>query len=116
MKQTLTLGACLFAALLFSACSRTTDPILIGEYGSHSGSTTTFGVSTQNGILLAIQEANKNRGPRRPFQLVSIDDHGRQDDANKAVERLIQEGVVAILGEVASSRTAATIKTVEHHK
>lgn len=89
------------------------SPIVIGEYGSLTGSTATFGVSTKNGIDLAVQEANAAGGVLgRPVQVNVQDDRGKPDETATVVTRLInQDRVVAVLGEVASklSLTAGPI-------
>ena len=39
------------------------DEIVIGEFGSLTGTTATFGISTENGIDMAIDEINQGRRP-----------------------------------------------------
>jgi branched-chain amino acid transport system substrate-binding protein len=92
-----------------SSSSSTTGPIKVGEYGSMTGSEATFGVSTDNGIKLAVKERNAAGGIKgRQIQLIAYDDQGKSQEAVTAVTRLIQQdGVVAVLGEVASSRSIA---------
>lgn len=81
--------------------------IVVGEYGSMTGQTATFGIETHNGIQIAVDEVNKAGGIKgRKVRLVSLDDQGKSDEAVTAVTRLIDlEHAVAILGEVASSRS-----------
>jgi len=83
--------------------------IPVGEVESMTGSEATFGTSTHAGIELAIREINANGGiGGKPIQLITLDDQGKPDEAAIAVQRLISEDrVVAILGEVASSRSLA---------
>ncbi len=83
--------------------------IKIGHYGSMTGSEATFGVSTDNGIKLAVKERNAAGGVNgKQIQLITYDDQGKGQEAVTAVTRLIQQdGVVAVLGEVASSRSIA---------
>jgi branched-chain amino acid transport system substrate-binding protein len=87
----------------------TTGDILVGEYGSMTGGEATFGISTHNGIKLAIDAKNKAGGIKgRQITLISLDDQGKSEEANAVVTRLItQNKVIAVLGEVASSRTRA---------
>jgi branched-chain amino acid transport system substrate-binding protein len=84
-----------------------TGEIVVGEYGSMTGQTATFGIETHNGIQMAVEEVNKAGGIKgRKIRLVSLDDQGKSDEAVTAVTRLIDlERAVAILGEVASSRS-----------
>jgi branched-chain amino acid transport system substrate-binding protein len=85
------------------------DTILLGEVGSLTGAQATFGVSTRNGIELAIKEANAAGGVKGKKIAVRVyDDQGRPEEAAQAVTRLItQDKVVLILGEVASSNSLA---------
>jgi branched-chain amino acid transport system substrate-binding protein len=89
--------------------SSSTGPIEIGEYGSMTGSEATFGISTDNGVKLAVKERNAAGGIKgRQIKLISYDDKGSQQEAVTAVTRLIQnDKVVAIIGEVASSLSIA---------
>jgi len=85
------------------------DTILIGEYGSLTGSEATFGQSTHNGIMLAIEEINQAGGVKgKKIEVKTYDDQGKSQEAGTVVTRLITEDkVVAILGEVASSLSIA---------
>jgi branched-chain amino acid transport system substrate-binding protein len=86
-----------------------TDGILIGHYASMTGSEATFGVSTDNGIKLAVEERNAAGGINgKQIRLITYDDQGKQQEASVAVTRLIQQDKVhAVIGEVASSRSLA---------
>ena len=92
-----------------SAAPPATGNILIGEYGSMTGSEATFGQSTHNGIMLAVEEFNAAGGLNgRQVELKSYDTQGKSQEAGTVVTRLITEDkVVAVLGEVASSLSLA---------
>lgn len=83
--------------------------IPVGEYGSMTGDTATFGQSTHNGIQLAVDQANAAGGVLgKPIKLISEDDQSKTDEAVSAVQKLInRDKVVAVLGEVASKRSLA---------
>lgn len=85
------------------------DSILIGEFGSLTGSEATFGQSTHNGIMLAVEEVNAAGGVNgKKINVKTYDDQGKSQEAGTVVTRLITEDkVVAILGEVASSLSLA---------
>ncbi len=89
--------------------ARGADPIVVGEFGSMTGSQATFGKSTDNGIRLAVEACNAKGGVAgRPIKLVVLDDAGKQQEAISAVTHLIeQDHAVALLGEVASSLSLA---------
>jgi len=86
-----------------------TGTIKIGHFASMTGAQATFGISTDQAVRLAIKEKNAAGGIKgRKIELVTIDDAGKQTEAATAVTRLINDhGVVAVLGEVASSLSLA---------
>ncbi|MGO8670534.1 MAG: ABC transporter substrate-binding protein [Capsulimonadaceae bacterium] len=89
--------------------SQTPPPgsIVIGEYGSMTGAQSTFGVSTDNGIRLAVEDANKAGGVfTHPLFVVLHDDEGKPD-ATQTVANLLatEDHPTAVLGEVASGRS-----------
>jgi len=91
-----------------------TDTILLGEVGSLTGSEATFGISTQRGIQMAIDEINAQGGVKladgtqKKLEVRVYDDQGKPEEAANAVTRLItQDHVKVILGEVASSNSLA---------
>lgn len=94
------------------------NEILVGEYGSFTGEQATYGQSTSNGIKMAIDEKNKAGGVHgKQVHLISLDDEGKPDEAASAVTRLItQNGVVSVLGEVASSNTLAAAPIAQQNK
>jgi branched-chain amino acid transport system substrate-binding protein len=83
--------------------------IVIGEFGSMSGENAAFGQSSHNGILLAVDEVNQAGGVLgKPVRIVIEDDQSRTEQVTTVVKKLInQDKVVAVLGEVASSRSMA---------
>jgi branched-chain amino acid transport system substrate-binding protein len=85
------------------------NQILIGEYGSMTGSEATFGQSTHKGIILATDEQNSDGGLLgKQISILTEDDQGSQDQAITVVKKLIdQDGVCAMLGEVASTNSLA---------
>ena len=85
------------------------DEILLGEYGSLTGSEAVFGQSTHNGIGMAIEEINASGGVKgKPLRLVNYDDRGLTSEVGTAVTRLVNsDNVLAVIGEVASSLSIA---------
>ncbi|MCK6477153.1 MAG: ABC transporter substrate-binding protein [Phycisphaerales bacterium] len=83
--------------------------LVIGHYASLTGSEATFGISTDNGIKMAVEERNKAGGVKgRQVKLVTLDNQGKPQETQTVVTRLIEQNeVVAVLGEVASSRSLA---------
>jgi len=99
-----------FAAFLaLQSCAKREAEIKVGEYGSLTGSTATFGISSKNGIELFVDNLNASGGiGGKKIHVLVEDDQSRPEEAATAVNKLIaQDGVVAVLGEVASSRSLA---------
>lgn len=101
-----------FCILLVASCSqpeRTPEEIRIGVYGSMTGSTATFGQSTQKGVEMAVAEINGSGGVLgKQVRLFVEDDQGRPEEAQTVVTRLInRDRVIAVIGETASSRSLA---------
>jgi branched-chain amino acid transport system substrate-binding protein len=92
--------------------------ILVGEYGSLTGPQATFGVSTHNGIMIALDEINAAGGINgRKLKVITEDDQSKQEEAATAVTKLIsQNNVVAVIGEVASSASLAAAPICQQNK
>lgn len=103
----------LVIALLLVACGacgkKNDEEILVGAFLSLSGSDSTFGTDTKDGIELAVEEANAAGGLKgKKVRVLYEDDKSTTQEASQKVRQLIdRDKVVAILGEVASSRTIA---------
>lgn len=89
--------------------------ILIGHVASLTGDTATFGVSADEGIQLAVEEVNAAGGVLgKPVRVVTEDDRSMPDEAKTVANKLItRDEVVAILGEIASSRSIAIAPVCE---
>src|SRR3989344_4175966 len=100
------------------AANAPSGEIVIGEVGSMTGSEATFGVSTHEGIMLAVDEANAAGGVKgMKVRVVSLDNQGKPEEAAMATTKLInQDRVTAILGEVASSRSMAMAPIAQANK
>jgi branched-chain amino acid transport system substrate-binding protein len=85
------------------------DAILIGEIFSLTGDKATFGISSRNGIEMAVKEANAAGGVRgKKVETRVYDDQGKPEEAANAATRLVnQDRVTLILGEVASTNSIA---------
>lgn len=94
------------------------DVILLGEVGSLTGSEAAFGISTRDGIAMAIDEANEAGGVKGKKLAVRVyDDQSKPEEAASAVTRLItQDKVLVILGEVASSNSLAMAPKAQEAK
>ncbi len=119
MTKTLKFFCFLFILFLSAtACKKDTNVFLIGEYGSLTGGTATFGQSTHKGIELATEEINAQGGLLgKKIKVITEDDQSKPEEAKTAVLKLIkQNGVKAVIGEVASSRTLAAAPEAQRAK
>lgn len=105
-------GVCYsLVALVVAGCGSKADSnkILVGHFASMTGSEATFGRSTDNGIRMAVEEENAAGGVNgKSVEIITYDDKGDAREAGSAVTRLVsRDGVVAVLGEVASGLSLA---------
>ncbi|TKC95711.1 ABC transporter substrate-binding protein [Polyangium fumosum] len=81
----------------------------VGAYLSLSGAETQFGKDTQEGTELAVEEINAKGGVKgKKVRVLFEDDKSNpQEASNKVLQLINRDKVVALLGEVASSRSKA---------
>jgi branched-chain amino acid transport system substrate-binding protein len=112
---------CLCIPVILASCAGaggdTSSEILIGEYGSLTGGQATFGISTRNGIDIAVDEINKAGGLLgKTVRVIVEDDQGLAAEAQTVVTKLItKDKVVALLGEVASSNSIAAAPVAQQN-
>jgi len=108
-KVARSVAVALFVSLALAGCAKREAEIKVGEYGSLTGGTATFGISSKNGIELYVDNLNAQGGiGGKKIHVLVEDDQSRPEEAATAANKLIaQDGVVAVLGEVASSRSLA---------
>jgi branched-chain amino acid transport system substrate-binding protein len=94
------------------------DTIKVGEYASMTGSEATFGQSSHKGTQLAIDDLNAAGGVLgKKLDLITEDDQSQAGQPATAVRKLISsDGVVAVLGEVASSRSLEAAPICQENK
>lgn len=110
--------AALFALAGAAATARAQEPIRIGEFASMTGANASFGRQSHQGTQLAIDEINARGGVLgRRLQLITEDDQSAAGQAATAVQKLIaQDKVVALLGEVASSKSLEAAPIAQRNK
>ena len=119
MKLRSFLSALGCAALALTGCQKSsTDEILVGEFASLTGKEATFGTSSHEGTVLAIEEINAAGGVLgKKLKLITEDNQSKPGESANAVNKLIsKDGVVAILGEVASSRSLEAAPICQQNK
>jgi branched-chain amino acid transport system substrate-binding protein len=109
----------LLALVALAACAKgSPDVLIVGEFGSMTGSEATFGQLTHQGVKLAIAEANAAGGVKsKKLELRAYDTQGRAQEAGTAVTRLITDDkAVAVIGENASSLSIAGGRIAQQYK
>ncbi|HTQ52334.1 MAG TPA: ABC transporter substrate-binding protein [Candidatus Acidoferrales bacterium] len=115
----------LAAGVFFAGCNKPASPsgaggevIKIGEYASLTGSEATFGQSSHKGTALAVDDLNAAGGVLgKKIQLITEDDQSQAGQPATVVRKLISsDGVMAVLGEVASSRSLEAAPICQENK
>ncbi|MCI0415632.1 ABC transporter substrate-binding protein [bacterium] len=121
MKRLLLALIAIVVILYLPSCKKenpVSEEILIGEYGSLTGTTATYGISVKNGIDMAIRDVNAAGGVLgKKIRVIVEDDQGKPEEAQTVVTRLITKNrVVAVLGEVSSSRSLAAAPVCQQNR
>ena len=90
-------------------CAKQVQEIKVGEYSSLTGDKATFGISTHNGIQMALDAQNAAGGIGGvQVRLIAEVHQGKPDYAAPAVQQLAsQDQLVAMLGMAAPCRKTA---------
>jgi branched-chain amino acid transport system substrate-binding protein len=107
---TLAVASAAISAVACGGCSKNNaDEIVVGAYLSLSGPDSSFGTDSREGIELAVEETNAAGGVKgKKVRVIYEDDKSTTQEASQKVRQLIdRDKVVALLGEVASSRSLA---------
>jgi branched-chain amino acid transport system substrate-binding protein len=108
----------LAGAFLLAGCNRSAtpppanEPVKVGEFASLTGKDATFGISSHEGTLMAVEEINAAGGVLgKQIQLLTEDTQCKPGESATVVNKLIsRDNVIAILGEVASTRSMEAAK------
>ena len=101
---------------LLSACVEKT-PIQIGYVSELSGKNAGIGVLGRNGAQLAVDGINAAGGVKgRSLELLARDSQGQEDALKSADQELINAGVVALTGHMASWESIAALPLIETQK
>lgn len=94
------------------------DTIKIGEFASLTGKEATFGASSHEGTQLAVDEINAAGGVLgKKLELLTEDNQSKAGEPRNIVNKLIsRDRVVAVLGEVASSRSLEAAPIAQSNK
>lgn len=82
------------------------DAIKIGVMGPLTGDVSVYGIAATNGVKMAIDEINAAGGINgQQIEMILLDEKGDQTEAINAYNSLVDQGVVAIIGDVTSKPT-----------
>ena len=101
------------ATLLLAACgegkeAKEADTIKIGCTAPLTGPVAIYGVTSSNGSKLAMDEINKNGGILgKQVEFTVLDSKGDPTEAITAYNKLVDEGVVALIGDITSKPSLA---------
>jgi branched-chain amino acid transport system substrate-binding protein len=104
-----------FRSLLFTAFATVfagsalvgQETIKVGEFASLTGKEATYGQAAHRGTVLAIEEVNASGGVLgRKLELVAEDNQSKAGESATIAKKLIsRDKVIAVLGEIVSSRS-----------
>jgi len=115
MMRTLLLSL-IFLVLAFSGCTRD-EPLKIGFVGSITGKNSDLGVAGRDAVLLAVEKVNNSGGINgRKLELLVRDDAQNPETAANAVENLVGQKVVAIVGPMGSAMAKAALPVASRAK
>ena len=101
------------AAMIFTACggakeSVEPETVKIGGMAPLTGSLAIYGVTTTNGANLAVKEINENGGINgKKIDYIVLDTKGDSTEAVMAYNKLVDGGVVGVIGEITSKPSLA---------
>ena len=79
------------------------DAINIGCLAPLTGEVSTYGIAVANAVQMAVEEINAAGGINgTPINLITLDEKGDATEAVNAYNKLVDEGVVAVIGDVTS--------------
>jgi branched-chain amino acid transport system substrate-binding protein len=97
-----------------SGAAPTGEPIKIGVLTSITGNFAPWGLQVRDGMQLAVDEINAAGGvDGRPLELEIADDQTDPDQGASEIDRLTEDGVVAIGGVISSDVALATARLAE---
>jgi branched-chain amino acid transport system substrate-binding protein len=123
MKTRLLLATLTLAFWIPAGCKKAGDgaaaeQIVIGEFASLTGGTASFGQSSHKGTQMAVDELNQAGGILgKKVKLVTEDDQSKAGEPATVVRKMIsRDKIVALLGEVASSRSLEAAPIAQQNK
>lgn len=108
-------GSILSGGRFALAAASDTTVLKFGQSASLSGGQAAYGKDVRDGILAAFAAANR-ADLRMKFELLSLDDGGEKGRCKGNLERLADNGVIALLGLTSGAAAEACLQWVEDHR
>src|SRR3954452_15225997 len=107
MKSLRSAGLTLLTFLALALSTGGQETFKVGEIASLTGKEAVFGQSSHKGTLLAVEQINAAGGVLgKKIELLTEDNQSKSGESSTGARKLIsRDKVVALLGEVASSRS-----------
>lgn len=111
MKKILSIVLVLVLAIgLLSGCGGSKATIKVGILGCHTGEYAQYGMAVQNGVMLYIEKLNASGGVNgKQIETIIYDDKGDGTEAVTAFNRMVDDGITALIGSVLSGSTMAVV-------
>ncbi|NLT12817.1 MAG: ABC transporter substrate-binding protein [Clostridiales bacterium] len=111
MKKILSIVLVLVLAVgLLSGCGGSKGTIKVGILGCHTGEYAQYGMAVQNGVMLYIEKLNASGGVNgKQIETIIYDDKGDGTEAVTAFNRMVDDGITALIGSVLSGSTMAVV-------
>ncbi len=111
-RQTLAMvAACTVPTTLLQGCNSPPSTIKIGVAQPLSGNLATLGQDMLNGVTLAVEELNRDKfnikGKLVTFEVVAVDDRANAQTGVEVAQKLVDDGVVAVIGHLNSGVSIA---------
>jgi branched-chain amino acid transport system substrate-binding protein len=112
--KTIAVGVAAAAVLALAGCSKKDDTIKIGHAGPLTGSIAHLGKDNENGVRLALDEANAAGvtigGKKLAVELLSEDDQADPKQGAIVAQKLVDAKVVGVIGHLNSGTTIPASK------
>ena len=92
--------------------SKEDDKIIIGGLAPLTGNVAQYGQAVDNAVKMAIEEINEKGGILgKKIDYRSVDEKGDPTEAVNAYYSLVEEGIVALIGDVTSKPSKSLLKS-----
>ncbi|AFV03598.1 Branched-chain amino acid ABC transporter, amino acid-binding protein [Dehalobacter sp. UNSWDHB] len=113
LAVSLILGGC-SSGKSSTAGSETTEPYKVGAVLDISGTSSSLGIPERDTLLMMVDKINAEGGIQgHPVELIIEDNKSDEMEAVLAANKLIEKGVLAVLGGSSSGTSMAIMKTVQ---